>query len=153
MALNIFESKIFKPQISKAKRKAPKNIYKNSFLNKGVEFINVPYVFHDPSVRSVKACLPTDIKFDYPTADFSLTNPIFNFHKFFHNLDVKAFLQDNSVFSCNGEGSDFIGKDHQYVVTVDSWIIKNNNRQSYSPRALNTEKIITFHGKGLKQES
>ena len=60
-ALDIIESKIFKPSISKAKRKAPTNICKISFLNKALELIKVPHIFHD---SSVKACLPTDIKSD-----------------------------------------------------------------------------------------
>ena len=112
MVLNIHEYKILKPQIPKAKRKAPTNICKISFLNKDMEFINVLYIFHDPSMRSVIACLPTDIKFDYPTIAYPLTNPIFNFHKFIHNLEVKAFLQDSSVLPCNCEGCDFMDKYH-----------------------------------------
>ena len=43
-------------------------------------------IFHDPSV---KAFLPTDIKFDDPTVAHSLTNPIsfkiFSFNKLFLN--------------------------------------------------------------------
>ena len=57
--MDIIESKVFKPAISKAKRKVPMKIYNISFLNKGVKLINVPHIFHDPSV---KACLPTDTK-------------------------------------------------------------------------------------------
>ena len=40
LALDIIESKIFKPTISKANRKAPANICKVYFLNKNVELIN-----------------------------------------------------------------------------------------------------------------
>ena len=45
---------------AKAKRKAPTNIYKMFFLKKDKELINVPYIFHD---SSVKTSLPTDFKF------------------------------------------------------------------------------------------
>ena len=80
MTLDVIELKIFKPPISKAKRKTRKNICKRYFLNEGVELVNVPRIFHDPSV---KACLPTDIKFYNPTVLSSLTNLIssrmFNF--------------------------------------------------------------------------
>ena len=41
MALDIIESKASKSMISKTKRKAPTNICKISFLNKGVELIGV----------------------------------------------------------------------------------------------------------------
>ena len=47
LALDIAEFKIFKPTISKAKKKAPTNICKICFLNKGVELINVHYISHD----------------------------------------------------------------------------------------------------------
>ena len=69
MALDIIDSKIFKPPISKAKRKAATNISKISFPNKGVELINIPRIFHDPLA---KPCLPIDTKFDGPTAVYSL---------------------------------------------------------------------------------
>ena len=48
MALDVV-SKIFKPPLSKAQT----NICEISFLNKGVELINVSYIFHS---LSVKAC-------------------------------------------------------------------------------------------------
>ena len=49
--MDFIESKVFKPTISKAKRKVPMKIYNISFLNKGVKLINVPHIFHDPSVK------------------------------------------------------------------------------------------------------
>ena len=61
---DIIEIQIFKPTISKFKRKAPAKLCKIFFLSKGVELINVPNTFHDPSV---KAYLLTDIKFGNPT--------------------------------------------------------------------------------------
>ena len=73
LALDIIESNIFKPAIVKAKRTAPPNTCKISFLNKGVKLINVPHIFHD---LSVKAFLPTDIKFDDPTAVYSLRSKL-----------------------------------------------------------------------------
>ena len=99
------ESKIFKPSISETKRKAPSNISIQRF---GTHF------FHDPPV---KAFLPSDIKFDDPTVAYSLANPIrykmFDFNKLVSNLDVKSFLQDNTILSCNCPGSAFINKDHR----------------------------------------
>ena len=59
LALNIIDSKILEPIISKAKRKALINICKMFSLINSVELIHVPHVFHDPPV---KPCLPTDIK-------------------------------------------------------------------------------------------
>ena len=127
LALDIIEFKIFKPEISKAKRKVPTTICKMSFLNKRVEFINVHNIFDD---SLVKAFLPTSIKFGDPTVLYSLTNPIrskiFHFNKCVSNIDVKVFLQDNTIFPCNCAGTSFIDRDHQHLVTVDLQIIGNN---------------------------
>ena len=71
-ALDIIESKIFKPIIFKAKRKEPTNVCKISFLKKSEELINVPHIFLD---LSVKSCLPTVIKFDDPAVVYLLTIP------------------------------------------------------------------------------
>ena len=98
-----------------------------SFLNKRVEFINVHNILDD---SLVKAFLPTSIKFGDPTVLYSLTNPIrskiFHFNKCVSNIDVKAFLQDNTIFPCNCAGTSFIDRDHQHLVTVDLQIIGNN---------------------------
>ena len=51
MTPDIIESRIFKPPT--CKRKASTNIC-ISFLNKGVKFINVPRICHDPSVLNLK---------------------------------------------------------------------------------------------------
>ena len=92
-----------------------------------MELINVPYIFHD---ESVKACLLIDIKFDDPTVIYSLRNPsrsqIFNFNKFVSNLHVKAFLKDNTILSYNYACSGFIDKDHRHAVTRGLRIIENN---------------------------
>lgn len=71
--LDIIESKIFKSPIFKATRKGPTNNFKILFLNKGVELINVPHIFHDPSL---KACIHVTIKFDDPTVVYLLNNPV-----------------------------------------------------------------------------
>ena len=65
-----------------------------------------------------KACLPTDVKIDDLTVPYSLTNPIrskmYNFIKFVSNLDIKAFFQQNTIFSCDCADSGLIDTDHQH---------------------------------------
>ena len=46
------------------------------------------------------------------------------------NLDVKVFLNDNKILSCNYAGSGFIDKDHWDIVTVDLWVVGNNKFMS-----------------------
>ena len=109
MTVNIIESEI------KKKLKLKNGTNKISFLNKVVELIIAFRIFHD---LSVNASLHTDIKSDDPTFVYSLTNPrrskTFNFNKFIRNLDVKAFLQDSSIFLCHCKNSDFKDKDYQH---------------------------------------
>ena len=49
---DIIDSKIFKPILYKAKRKALINICKIFSLNDSVELINMPHVFHDLSRKA-----------------------------------------------------------------------------------------------------
>ena len=116
---------MFKPTI--AKRRTPTNICKISILNEDAKLNNVPRIFQD---TSGKACLPTDIKCNDPTVVYSLTNTvrskIFNFNKFVSNLDVKAFIQDNTILRCNCASSGFIDKDIRHIVTEDLRIVGNN---------------------------
>ena len=78
----------------------------------------------------MKAYLQPDIKSNDPSAVYWVINPtrskIFNFHEFTDNSHVKAFCQNNSILQYNYEGSDFIDKDPQLLVTGDFPIIKND---------------------------
>ena len=92
-----------------------------------MELIYVPHVFHDPAVE---VSLPIVIKFDDSTVVYSLSNPIrfkiFNFNKFVSNVNVKDFIQDNTILPCNYAGSGFIDKDHRNIVTGDLRNVRNN---------------------------
>ena len=98
LSVDIIETKIFKLKISKAKRKAPTNICKISFLNKAVELINVPHIFDH---SSVKPYLPTDIKFGDPTVLYwlikSIKSKTFHFNEFVSNLNFPVFAQGNAI--------------------------------------------------------
>ena len=47
-AINLTESKIYKPLTPKSKKKPPQNVGSIFFENKGVEFINIACVLRDP---------------------------------------------------------------------------------------------------------
>ena len=115
--------KIFKLTISKAK-KTPTNICKISFRNKGEKVINISHIIYD---TSVKACLPTDIKFDDPTVVYLLKNQIRSKIVLLSLFLIwKALLQDNTILPYNCAGSGFIEKDHRNIVTRDLQILGNN---------------------------
>lgn len=79
-------------------KKAPTNICKLSFLNKGVKPINVSHTFHN---SSVKACLPADIKFYDPSVVDSLTNP--RYFVIFIKLTLMQMLRlfSNTITICH----------------------------------------------------
>ena len=51
---------------------------------------------------------------------------LFNFNKFLSNLDVKDFLQDNTILLCDWVGSGIADKDHRHIVTGDLQNVGNN---------------------------
>ena len=71
--------------------------------------------------------VPTDVKFDDPTAVQLL-----------QNLVVKVLLQDITILPCICAGSGFIDKNHR----VSDWA----PAESYLPKAPYTEKLIMFYG-------
>ena len=105
-------------------------------MNKGVELINVPRIFYDPSV---KTCLLTDVKFDDPTVAYLLANPIrskiFNFDKFVPNLDVKAFFQDNVQALIL-----------QHIVTRDLSLVGNNKLRNLFTKEPKYSKVSAKSG-------
>ena len=83
-ALDLIESKIYKPPKIKEKRPSPENICNVHFSNKGIEAINLTAILNH---KDVVSCLPSGIsKFDPPTVVYNLSRPInskiFNFNKF-----------------------------------------------------------------------
>ena len=126
-ALDIIESKLYKPLQALKKKKLPKNICSIQFHNKAVEMINLANILRKPEILS---SLPTlGPKFEIPMITYNLTNPIghkiFNFHKFVDDLDVDAFLHNNESISCHCQNSPFSDSHHGHIVTGDLKIIEN----------------------------
>ena len=77
------------------------------FDDKGVEFINIARILHDPDI--VKSFPSSFVKFPMLMVTYKLTPPIstkfFNFNKFVNNLDLHLFLTNQIVY-------------HAYVITL-----------------------------------
>ena len=56
--------------------------------------------------------------------------------KSINNLDIKTFLEVNSIlpWNCNCEGSDFLDKHQLHIVTGDFGIIKNHKSRTLFPK-------------------
>ena len=131
--LDTIESKLYKPNPPKKKRKSPDNICSILFDNKGVEFINLSRILHDPDITS---SLPsTPIKFPIPMVTYQLCSPlstkIFNFNTFVNNLNLDEFIRDPHILPCNCENSFFKDDHHNHIVTGDLRIIANNHLRKF----------------------
>ena len=88
---------------SKSKKKSPQNLCSLFFENKGVEFINIACILHDPDI--IKSLLSSSVKFPMPMVTCKLTPPIstkiLNLNKFvINNLDLDLYLTNlDSLYS------------------------------------------------------
>ena len=87
-AIDLIESKIYKPLALNLKNKPPKNVCSIFCENKGVEFINIAPILRDQDI--VKSIPSLSVKFPTPMITYKLPPPIsikfFNFNKFVNNL-------------------------------------------------------------------
>ena len=119
-AIDLTESKIYKPLTPKSKKKPPKNVC-SIFFEHGVEFINIAHILHDPDI--VKSLPSSYVKFPIQMVTYKLTPPIstkfFNFNKFVNNLDLDLFLTNPDSLPCQCNNFPFVDKYHKHIVTGD----------------------------------
>ena len=91
------------------------------FDDKGVEFINIARILHDPDI--VKSLPSSFVKFPMLMVTYKLTPPIstkfFNFNKFVNNLDLHLFLTNPNSLPCICNNSTFVDRYHKHIVTSD----------------------------------
>ena len=125
--LDIIECKLYSPPKVKVHKKAPANMCKIFFCNKGVELVNLPRILHDSSLSDHLPSLP--LKFETPTITYKLTETlgkkIFNFNNFVKGLDVQECLDNEEYLPCNCQHSNFIDNHHKHIITGNLGIIKN----------------------------
>ena len=97
--LDIIDTKIFKPKQIPLKR-APKHICTVSFDNKGLEYIRLPKLLHDPEVVSK---LPIDMqqKEDIPVVTYRLGGTIRNKVLNYKDTINSIFVDDEVSFNLN----------------------------------------------------
>ena len=127
--LDFIEAKIYKPDPPKQKRERPTHICIVEFVNKAVEFINLPRIFHD---KKLHESFPKVVgKFDPPTVVYKLVDPIrsklFNFNKFVANLNISEFIQDETIVPCSCDTNPkYKDPHHNHIITGDLHIVLNN---------------------------
>ena len=93
MAIDIINTRLFKPPPIKPKRKPPKHRIRIPFTSKAMDFINLPQILRSDII---KECIPTDMADDeIPMVVYRLTDPIrstiLNYSKFVSSLNLNAF--------------------------------------------------------------
>ena len=76
-AIDLVESKIYKPLPPKLKKKPPENSGSIFFQNKGVEFMKISCILRDPG--TVKSFPKLPIQFPMPVVTYTPTIVIYNF--------------------------------------------------------------------------
>ena len=128
------------------------------FENKGVEFVNIARILHDPDIA--KSLPSLSVKFPMSMVTCKLTPPLstkfFNFNKFVNNLDLYLILinPDSLPMKCNN--SPFGDRHHRHIVTGNLQIIRNVLRKlsikgpKYREiRPINLEKAMRWILEGL----
>ena len=163
MVLDIIESKLFIEPNQPKKRTIPKYRCHLKFVNKTLDFINLPSILRNPEV--LNNCPLNITPSDIPMVVYSLEQPvrskIFNYHQFVKDLDLNEFVKDpNSInCSCSHFDSAFTNNDHGHIITGDLRIVQNNElRKLYTkgpkfrePVELDWNKAKSEIGLGLEQ--
>jgi len=130
MALDIIESKLFKPRKPQKQKSIPKYKVNIEFVNKALDFINLPQILRSKNIKNNSPLLMEET--DVPMVVYSLSQTIrskvFNYKKFVSNLDLDLFSRNTKSIPCHCREYDkiFIDPNCKHVLTGNLNIIKNN---------------------------
>ena len=129
-ALDIIESKLFVEPTQPSKRTIPKYRVDISFVNKGLDFINLPSILRSNEV--IENCPFQLEKSEIPMVVYSLNqsirSKIFNYKDFVSSLDLHSFVNDNSCIECCCSEFDpsFVDNHHGHILTGNLSIVTNS---------------------------
>ena len=140
-AIDLIESKIYKPLAPKSKKKPIQNVCRTFFENKGLEFINIARILRHPD--RVKSLPSSSVKIPMPMVAYKLTPPIstkfFIFNKFVNNPDLDLFLTNPDSLSYKCNNSPFANRHHKHIATGHLRIIRNTVLRKLLLKELNIE--------------
>ena len=128
MTLDLIESRIYNPPVSKTTKTKPKNLIKLHFVNKGMDMINISKIIND---KNVKKSIPTQFnKTEQISTVYTLTktipSKIFNHQEFIKTLDTKDILDNLNKQPGNWTTSTFTDANHGHILSGDICIVQNN---------------------------
>ena len=97
MAIDIINTRLYKPQPVKPKRKPPK--HRIPFTSKAMDFISLPRILRSDVLKELRPSVMTDD--DVPMVVYKLTQPIrsiiLNYSKLVSSFDLDAFHEYNNT--------------------------------------------------------
>ena len=158
MALDIIETKLYILPKSKKVKSIPKNKMCIPFMNKALDFINLPKILRSSDVlKNTPHVLELE---DMPMVIYSLCEPIrssiLNYKQFVKQLDLDLFCRDSKsvLCQCKNYSNQFIDPSCNHVLTGDLGIIKNNKLRkliSKGPKYREPENVDWIEAKNVIQ--
>ena len=131
MALDIIETKIYRPPPQKVEKKLPKYRVNIPFINKAMDFINLAKLLRSNELASNMP--PVMQSEDIPMVVYSLTettrSKLLNYKKFVgKELDLEVFSNNESSIpcKCSSYPDEFVDANRGHILTGNLQIIKNN---------------------------
>ena len=130
MAIDIINTRLYKPPTVKVKRKPPRHRIRLPFTSKAMDFISLPRILRTDIIKESRPSFMTDD--DIPMVVYRLTqsirSAILNYNKFVCSLDLNAFHLNNSIIPCHCHEFDnkYIDNHHKHILTGDLSIITND---------------------------
>jgi len=131
MALDIIETKIYRPPPQKVEKKLPKYLVSIPFINKAMDFINLAKLLRSNELASNMP--PVMQSEDIPMVVYSLTettrSKLLNYKKFVgKELDLEVFSNNESSIpcKCSSYPDEFVDANRGHILTGNLQIIKNN---------------------------
>ena len=128
LIVDTFFTKIFKEEPPKKLKSRPKYIFPIYFDNKGLQFLRLNRILHEPDVKSK---LPPEFREDdSPSIVYSLSstirNKILNYKDTVSNIDINNVETfGTGLHTCDCSSSEFVDHNHGHVLTGDLRIIEN----------------------------
>ena len=149
--VDIIDTKLYKG-IEIKEKKAPKNLCILTFVNKGLEHINMTKILKSPDVvRHLPECLQNED--ERPIISYKLKAPIRN--KLLNYKETVTSIRDDKPieeYPCPCAHSTFCNPDHGHVITGDLGIIENSKLRSLFTKGPNyREPMNISYGKCLTE--
>ena len=148
MTLDMIETKIYKLPPNKPEKKLPKYRISIPFVNKAMDFINLPQIIRSKHAKENMPSVLTDE--DIPMVVYSLSQPIrsriLNYKKFVTELNLDQFIENKDTVKCHCSeyNTQFLNNERGHVLTGSLKIIKNNKLRklfSKGPKYREPEQI------------